>query len=113
MSEPGKVTGEAIAAAAEQGDPAAKAAFESIAFNLGLGIVDLVHLLDPQMVVLGGGVSRSGHLFIGDVRRVVAEYGVPDLVRDVSIELSSLGGDAGVIGAAAVAWEGIGPQPSK
>lgn len=112
-SDPGSVTGEMVSAAARGGDAAAAAAFENISWHLGLGIANLVHLLDPRMVVLGGGVSRSGDLFIDRVRDTVAARGVPELVRDVRVELSTLGSEAGVIGAAAVAWEGIGGPPSK
>ncbi len=112
-SDPASVTGEMVASAARAGDAAAAAAFENISWHLGLGIANLVHLLDPQMVVIGGGVSRSGDLFIDAVRDTVASRGLPDLVRDVRIELSTLGGDAGVVGAAAVAWEGIGAPLSN
>jgi glucokinase len=112
-TDPGSVTGEDVASAAHAGDAAAAAAFENISWYLGLGIANLVHLLDPELVVLGGGVSRSGDLFIDTVRDVVASTGIPDLVRDVRIELSTLGGDAGVIGAAAIAWEGIGARSSN
>lgn len=112
-SEPGRVTGEMISAAAESGDAAARGAFENITYYLGLGIVNLVHLLDPEMVVLGGGVARSPHLIPEEVRSVVVERGVPTLVSDVSIAVSALGGDAGVIGAAAMAWEGTGGSPSN
>jgi glucokinase len=112
-SEPERVTGEMVSAAAGKGDHAALGAFATVAYYLGLGIVNLVHLLDPEMVVIGGGVSRSGHLLLDEVRRVVAEKGIPSLVRDVSIVLSTLGNDAGVIGAAATAWEGIGVLPAK
>lgn len=103
------LTGEMVALAAEGGDRAALRAFECIAYFLGLGIVSIIHLLDPEKVVLGGGVSRSGHLFIDEVRSVVAERGIPVLVEHVGIELSSLGADAELVGAAALAWEGIGP----
>lgn len=102
------LTGEMVSEAAEGGDNAALASFSDIAYYLGLGIVSLIHALGPEKVVLGGGVSHSGHLLLDDVRRVVAERGIPVLVESVSIELSTLGTEAGLIGAAALAWEGIG-----
>ncbi len=104
-SRPEEITGETVATAAERGDRAALGAFENISFYLGLGIVNLIHLLDPELVVLAGGMARSGHLFVDDVRRVVSERGVGMLTEGVRIELSTLGEDAGVIGAAAIAWE--------
>lgn len=104
----GGLTGEMISEAAEEGDPAALKAFSYIAHYLGLGLVNLIHLLDPEIVVIGGGVSRSGHLLLDDVRSVVRERGVPALVEGAQIVLSALGRDAGLIGSAALAWEGIG-----
>ena len=102
------LTGEMISEAAENGDPAALKAFSYITHYLGLGLVNLMHLLDPEIVVIGGGVSRSGHLLLDEVRGVVRERGVPTLVEGAHIVLSTLGSDAGLIGSAALAWEGIG-----
>jgi glucokinase len=113
VSHPEQVTGEAVSRAAERGDPAALAAFAAASYYLGLGIVNLVLIFDPEMVVLGGGVSRSGHLLLEEVRRVVAKCGITALVRDVDIVLSTLGNDAGTIGAAAIAWEGMGRPQAK
>jgi glucokinase len=111
--DPAAVTGETVSDAAERGDRAALGAFDNVGYYLGLGIVNLVHIFDPEMVVLGGGMAGSGHLLMDNVRRVVAERGISCLVRDVTIIISALGGDAGVIGAAATAWEGIENEPAK
>lgn len=108
-----RLDGETVARAAEAGDGAALEAFEYVSLWLGIGIASFIHIFDPELVVLGGGMSRSGHLLLDSVRRTVAEHGIPCLVRDASVELSSLGGDAGVVGAAAMAWEGIGGPPSN
>jgi len=102
------ITGEMVSAAAERGDPAALGAFTYVASSLGLGIVNLMHLFDPEMVVLGGGVSRSGHLLMDELNKYVADHGIPALTEGTTIALSALGGDAGLVGAAAMAWEGIG-----
>lgn len=111
VSQSGQVTGETVAQAAERGDAAALEAFAGVAHYLGLGIVNLVMIFDPEMVVLGGGVSRSGHLLLDGVRGAVAEHGIAALFGDLTIAQSTLGNDAGVIGAAAMAWEGIdGPR---
>ena len=102
------LTGKMVSAAAERGDAAALEAFKRIGYNLGLGVVNLIHAFDPQRVVLGGGMSRSGHFLLGEVRRTVAEHGIEALVGDTDVVLSGLGADAGLIGAGAIAWEGIG-----
>lgn len=102
-----KITGELVAQAAQQGDPASLEAFSRISKYLGIGIANLIHIFDPEMVVLGGGMSRSGNLFLDKVKEAVCENGNSFLIRDARIRLSSLGREAGVIGAAAIAWEGI------
>jgi glucokinase len=107
----GRLTGEMISGAAEDGDPAALRAFSFIAYYLGLGLVNLIHIFDPEMVVLGGGVSHSDHFLIDEVRGVVKERGIPALVEGTEIVLSTLGRDAGLVGSAALAWEGIGGLP--
>jgi glucokinase len=106
--DPELITGETVSAAAERNDPAALEAFTRVGYWLGLGIVNLIHSFDPEMVVLGGGVARSGHHLVDEVNRTIREKGLPSLVARVRLALSALGGDAGLIGAGAMAWEGIG-----
>lgn len=106
-----RVTGEMVSQAAEEGDLAALEAFARVAYYLGLGIVNLIHIFDPEMVVIGGGVSHSGHLLLDETRRAVLDNGIPRLVDGVTIALSTLGTQAGLLGAAAMAWEGIGRLP--
>jgi glucokinase len=102
------ITGEMVSSAAERKDPAALEAFKRVAYFLGLGVVNLIHAFDPELVVLGGGVARSGHLLLDELERAVAAQGIPTLIQGTTIALSTLGGDAGLIGAGAIAWEGIG-----
>lgn len=104
--DPAKITGKVVAQAAEQGDEAALEAIQRWSVYLAEGIVDFIHIFDPKMVVLGGGVSRSGHLFIGRVQDAVMEHGIRALVEGIPIVLSNLKNAAGVIGAAALAYEG-------
>lgn len=106
-----RITGEMVSKAAQEGDEAAMRAFKKAAHYLGVGLVNLIHLLDPEVVVLGGGVSHSGHLLLDEVRRVISERGIPGCVEGTRIVLSTLGRDAGLFGAAAMAWEGIGIPP--
>ncbi len=109
--DPEAITGRMVAISAERGDEAALEAFKAWSKHLGLGIASLIHVFNPEMVVLGGGVSNSGTLFIDDVRRAVTEHGIPALILGIPIVLSELNGYSGVIGAAALAWEEIdGPK---
>lgn len=109
--DPDRLTGRMVSEAAGRGDSAARRAFESMTFYLGLGVVNLIHIFDPELVVLGGGVSRSGQALVDNVRRVVAERGVAALVAGTEVVLTGLETNSGVVGAAALAWEGIGALP--
>ncbi|MBN1288544.1 MAG: ROK family protein [Actinobacteria bacterium] len=105
--DPDMITGKLVTAAAEQGDETALRTIKTWSTYLAEGIVDFIHIFDPKIVVLGGGVSESGHLFIDQVRDSVIELGIRVLVEGIPILLSKLRNEAGVIGAAALAWEGI------
>jgi len=109
--DPEAIDGRMVAEAVRQGDSVALRVLKIWSGHLGLGIVSLIHIFDPEMVVLGGGVSNSGDLFIDDVRRTVSQRGIPALVEGIPIVLSESRGEAGVIGAAALAWEEIGGPP--
>lgn len=111
--DPNAITGRIVAEAAGQGDDSALRALKIWSRYLGLGIVSLIHIFDPEIVVLGGGVSCSGDLFINDVRQAVSERGIPALVAGIPVVLSEFRGEAGIIGAAALAWEEIGGPPFK
>ena len=99
--------GEHLTAAAEQGDAAAQAAVSAAGSWLGLGLANLVQALDPDVIVMGGGVSRAGEVLFGPARRAMAasvagaRYREPTPVRP-----ARFGIDAGLIGAALAAEEG-------
>lgn len=93
-----------ICAAAQSGSGAALAAFDQVGHWLGLGIANLVNLLDLDVVVIGGGLIETGDLLLEPVRRSVQEntFAV-DHRPAVEILASSLGKEAGAIGAALLA----------
>lgn len=98
------LSGLEICAAAQSGSAAALAAFEQVGHWLGLGIANLVNLLDLDVVVIGGGLIETGDLLLGPVRRSVqANIFAVDHRPAVEILASSLGKEAGVIGAALLA----------
>ncbi len=99
---------EDVVASARRGDPAARAAVEETARYLGLGIANLVSVLNPEIVVLGGGLMQAGDLFLPTIRRVMPEWAQPVSAQQVRIELTQLGEDAGLLGAARLAFNSIG-----
>ena len=102
----GASNAEAVVAAARAGDAEARAVLEETAAWLAMGVANLVSLLNPQMVVLGGGLMQAGDLLLEGIRREMLDWAQPIAARRVRIELSSLGEDAGVLGAARLALRG-------
>jgi glucokinase len=94
------LTAEDVVAAARRGDPAARHALEKAGTNLGRGVASIVSLLNPELVVVGGGLAAAGDLMIGPLRRAAWKWGQPLAMRQVRIVRSSLGNTAGVLGAA-------------
>ena len=89
---------------------AALAALRKGAYYLGVGIATLINLFNPDVVVVGGGVALSGALYFPAVRQAVFERALPNLT-ETPILPASLGSQANLIGAAHLAWTGIGEKP--
>jgi len=99
-----RVTADLVAEAARRGDPTAKRVLQQIGDNLGRGVAGIVSLLNPEMVVVGGGLAGAGELVLAPLRRAVRKWGQPLAARQVRIVCSKLGEDAGVLGAARYAF---------
>jgi glucokinase len=101
---PDLIEGPEVTEAARQGDPAALAAFASIAQWLGRGLADLAAILDPGCFILGGGVSRAADLWLDQTRESFAAHLTGRGHRPLAeIRLAELGASAGLVGAADLA----------
>jgi glucokinase len=69
-----------------------------------MGIANLISLLDPPMVVLGGGLMQAADLMLDTIRETAARWAQPVAFRKTRIERSVLGEDAGLLGAARLAF---------
>lgn len=98
-----------VAAAVRGGDPLAERIWEETTEALGSGLVSLVNLFEPELVVLGGGVTRSADLLLAPVRESVARLAMGPAAEAVRIVAAAGGERAGVLGAAAIAFERL-PQ---
>jgi len=109
---PGERPGDArtLAEDARAGVPLAVAAFRRGATALAAAVVSATALIDLDDVVIGGGVAAAGDLLFAPLRAAVAELAGLDFVRRVRIHTSSLGNDAGLLGAAALALEAAARQ---
>jgi glucokinase len=100
------VTAEAVAVAARDGDELASATWDETMRLLGAGVVSIIHAFNPRLVILGGGVTRSGAQLFDPVRRVVEQRAMPWLREVVEIVPAALEDDTGILGAVAVAIDG-------
>jgi glucokinase len=100
----GMDSAEAVVAAARQGAPAAVEALRRTADYLALGIANLISIFDPEMVVLGGGVMQAGDLLLERIRAQALVWTQPIAAKLVRIELTALRADAGLLGAARLAF---------
>lgn len=97
-----EITSQKVLRAAQQGDPIAAQVWDECCSYLALGCVAIQHLLNPQRIVLSGGLMNVGELLLGPVRRHF-EATTWNAARDgPEILPASLGNDAGIIGAAAL-----------
>ena len=95
-----KVQGRTPFQAARLGDDAAKRALSDYLQGLSIGMINLVNILQPEIICLGGGVSNAEDDLLLDPLRELVWQGCFDKNYRVRIERASLGNDAGVVGAA-------------
>ena len=94
------IDAELVVAAARRGDSAARQVLEEVGLNLGRGVSGMISLLNPDRVVLGGGLAGAADFILPPLRRTVKQWAQPLGARQVQIVKSSLGENAGVLGAA-------------
>lgn len=92
-----------LAEAAERGDPVALRAFRRGATAVAATIASVAAVCDLDLVVIGGGVAKSGALLFDPLREALASFAGLDFIRDIRVLPAELGGDAGLVGAAALA----------
>lgn len=88
---------------AEKGDKVAISIRDNALRYLGIGVTNIINTFDPDIVVIGGGVSKAGEVVFEKVREVVNERGLKTMTSGCKIVPAQLGTDAGVIGAVALA----------
>ena len=94
------ITAETVSLAAQKGDSLALEVISEAATYLGIGLVNLVNIFNPEMIIIGGGLAKMGDLLLEPARRVVRERAFQLSARLVRIVQSQLGDDAAVFGAA-------------
>jgi len=95
-----KVTAKDVIDAAKNGDQLAKKVMDEVSFHLGLALANIGNTLNPESIVLGGGVSKAGNFLIDAVDENFAKFAFPAVRKTTKLALATLGNDAGVLGAA-------------
>ncbi len=95
-----RINAKMIIDCAKEGDKTARDVFATYVKGLAHGIVSIINILDPEVIVLGGGVSMAGEFLLSAVREEVEKLVFYKTMPHAHIELAQLGADAGIIGAA-------------
>jgi glucokinase len=102
-----EISGSLITELAHDGDEAAIEAIALIGRRLGVGIASYINIFNPDVVVIGGGVLAAGELLLGPAREEVARRAFEPLVEHASIVPARFGVEAGMVGAGALAFDGL------
>ena len=108
-----EITGALVTELAHDGDRAARDVVALVGMRLGVGIANLVNLLNPSVVVIGGGVVAAGDMLLEPARTVVRERALPPSRDEVRIVPSAFGAESGMLGAALYAFDGLGGSASS
>jgi glucokinase len=104
----GELTAAKVYEAGLQGDALALKVFATLGDYLGAALANLINLIDPEIIVIGGGVMNGWKLFEANVRHQIRERGVRATASLVKIATAECGDDAGLLGAARLGFDELG-----
>lgn len=104
---PLRVDAETVARAAEAGVPLAREIITQAAQGLGVGLVNIIHSFNPEMIILGGGVIQIGPLFMEPAAQIVRERAMKGPREAARIVPAQLGENVGLIGAGALIYHSM------
>ncbi|HEX2294467.1 MAG TPA: ROK family protein [Actinomycetota bacterium] len=100
----GEITGESVSRAAREYDQTARDVLRRAGTALGIGLSNAVNVFDPELIVLGGSVVNAGEAYLGAARDQLQRMTKAQRRRPMRLDVTSLGADGGIVGAAALAW---------
>jgi predicted NBD/HSP70 family sugar kinase len=113
LVENAEKTFQEIIQAAGKGDKFAVELLSESGYNIGRGVAILIHLLNPELVILSGRGSRAGKIWQAPIQQALNEHCIPRLAQNTEIEISSLGHQAELTGAAALVMENYEKSDSR
>lgn len=111
--DPNAITAAMVAEAARAGDAYSLRLWEETGYYLGIGVSNVINILNPDRVVLGGGVTKAGDLLFEPVRRTVAETAMRELAAVCEVVPAALGDNVGVAGAICLAQDILAPPAQE
>lgn len=102
-----------VIAAAEKGDKFAVELLSEAGYNIGRGVAILIHLLNPETIILSGRGSSAGKIWQTPIQQALNEHCIPRLAANTAIEISSFGYEAELVGAAALVMENYGKKTGR
>lgn len=100
-----KITAREVALLAKRGDELAQKLMHEAGCYLGLGLANLVSILNPEVIVLGGGVAEARGAILAAARKTMMRWAQPIAVKKTRLVLSQLGGSASLLGVAKLAFD--------
>jgi len=108
-----KVTAQVIYSAAEQGDSLAKELIARTGYYVGVGLANLINIFNPELIVIGGGLSNIGDMLLEPAFKVAEERAYKEAFQAVRFASAELGRNSGVLGAAAFALQELRKLPCE
>jgi predicted NBD/HSP70 family sugar kinase len=99
-----------VLAAAVRGDKFAVELLSDVAFNIGRGVAILIHIINPGRIILTGRGTIAGKLWLAPMQQALNMYCIPRLAENTTVEVSPLGSEAGLMGAAALVIENLSKE---
>ena len=107
LAEKGELTAKDVGQAAARSDYCALSTIRRSGKLIGEALAAAVNILNPSMIVIGGGVSHIGHTLLAEIRSAVYQRSLPLATRNLPVVMSELDEVAGVVGASVMAAEGV------
>ncbi|HVW58521.1 MAG TPA: ROK family protein, partial [Puia sp.] len=107
LDSPEKMS-EAVMTAANQGDQYAIELLAEMGFKIGKAIAILIHIVNPELIILGGRGTEVGKILLAPIQQALNKYCIPRLSEHTGVKVSQLGHEASLLAAAALVMEKFG-----
>jgi predicted NBD/HSP70 family sugar kinase len=111
LNGPSKLPGDLVMEAANKGDQFAIELLSDAGYAIGKGLAVLIHIINPAVIILSGRGAVVGRILLASIQQSLHKYAIPRLADSTELQISQLGPDAALIGAAALVMDYVGQSP--